>query len=151
MDQLREMRLEALVCTFLIRAHQTRVARHISGKDRGKTADSGHFSPGATKFSNRAYTQIYQSQQCCTWVKLPNPAAVESRAGRKAHGAVKDRFGSKADDRAPSATLQQCNSATPLDHAPNSLGSGSRFHHFRDRIANYDPRRPTSADLSVIA
>jgi hypothetical protein len=41
-DQLAQMRPEALVRAFLVRAHQPRVARHIGGKDRGETANSGH-------------------------------------------------------------------------------------------------------------
>jgi hypothetical protein len=41
-DELAAMRLEALVRSFLVRAHQTRVARHIGGEDRGKTAGRGH-------------------------------------------------------------------------------------------------------------
>jgi hypothetical protein len=31
---------------FLVRAHQARIARHISGEDRGQTAGRGHcFDP----------------------------------------------------------------------------------------------------------
>jgi hypothetical protein len=41
-DQLAAMRLELLVCPFLVCAHQPRIARHIGGQDRGETADSGH-------------------------------------------------------------------------------------------------------------
>jgi hypothetical protein len=41
-DELAAMRFEALVRSFLVRAHQTRVARHIGGEDRGKTARRGH-------------------------------------------------------------------------------------------------------------
>ena len=41
-DQLTEMRLQALVRAFLVHPHQTRVARHIGGEDRGKTAGRGH-------------------------------------------------------------------------------------------------------------
>jgi hypothetical protein len=37
-DQLPEMRLEAFVRTFLVRAHEARIARYIGGKNRGKTA-----------------------------------------------------------------------------------------------------------------
>jgi hypothetical protein len=40
------MRFEAFVRSFLIRAHQARVSRHIGGEDRGQTTDRGHFSPG---------------------------------------------------------------------------------------------------------
>ncbi len=45
-DELAEMRLEALVRAFLVRAHQARVARHIGGEDCGEAADSGHCSLG---------------------------------------------------------------------------------------------------------
>src|SRR5262245_10631363 len=41
-EELREMRLEALVRAFLIRPHQSRIPRHIRGKDRGETAARGH-------------------------------------------------------------------------------------------------------------
>jgi hypothetical protein len=41
-DQLAAMRLQALVRAFLIRTHQARVACHIGGEDRGKTAGRGH-------------------------------------------------------------------------------------------------------------
>jgi hypothetical protein len=41
-DEFAAMRLEAFVRAFLVRAHQTRVARHIGGQDRGETAGSGH-------------------------------------------------------------------------------------------------------------
>src|SRR5437868_2924156 len=43
------MRLDALVRAFLIGAHQARIAHHIGGEDRGKTAGggrSGHCSGG---------------------------------------------------------------------------------------------------------
>jgi hypothetical protein len=43
-DELAAMRLEASVRAFLIRPHQTRVARDIGGEDRGKTAGCGHSS-----------------------------------------------------------------------------------------------------------
>jgi hypothetical protein len=48
-DHLAQMRLEAFVRSFLIDAHQARIAHHIGGEDRGKTARgdrSGHFSGG---------------------------------------------------------------------------------------------------------
>jgi hypothetical protein len=45
LNQLPEMRLQAIVRPLLIRAHQTRVAGHIGGEDRGKTADRRHFVP----------------------------------------------------------------------------------------------------------
>jgi hypothetical protein len=47
LDQLREMRSQAVVGAFLVRPHQP--ARHIGGKDRGETADRGHCSPGAAR------------------------------------------------------------------------------------------------------
>jgi hypothetical protein len=37
------MRLEALERAFLVGAHQSRVARHIGGEDRGETAFDGLF------------------------------------------------------------------------------------------------------------
>ena len=36
-DQFSEVGLEPLVRALLVRAHQARIARHISGEDRGKT------------------------------------------------------------------------------------------------------------------
>jgi len=42
LDQFAQMRPEAFVRTFLVRAHQARVTRHIGGEDRGKTAGRGH-------------------------------------------------------------------------------------------------------------
>jgi hypothetical protein len=49
-QELREMSLEALVRVLLVRPHQPRVARHISGEDRGETAFDGCFmSPSATQ------------------------------------------------------------------------------------------------------
>jgi hypothetical protein len=41
-NQLTEMRLEPFVRPFLVRSHQARIARHIGGEDRGKTACRGH-------------------------------------------------------------------------------------------------------------
>ena len=35
MHQLGEVRLQPLVCAFLIRSHEPRVSRHISGEDSG--------------------------------------------------------------------------------------------------------------------
>jgi hypothetical protein len=49
-DQLPEMRLEALVRAFLVDAHQTQIARHIGGEDRGETAGRDH-GCGSTPFS----------------------------------------------------------------------------------------------------
>ena len=37
-DEIAEMRFDAFVRTLLVRAHQPRVAGHISGKDCGKSA-----------------------------------------------------------------------------------------------------------------
>jgi hypothetical protein len=66
-DELAAMRLEALVRAFLVHAHQARIARHIGGQDRGETADSGHFSPGAIKFSGGVYPEIV----LYTWTASP--------------------------------------------------------------------------------
>src|SRR5262249_25535411 len=41
-DQLSEVSLEALVSPLLISPHQTRVTRHIGGKDGSEAADQGH-------------------------------------------------------------------------------------------------------------
>jgi hypothetical protein len=41
-DELTEMRLEALVRALLVGTHQPRIPRHIGGEDRGETADRGH-------------------------------------------------------------------------------------------------------------
>ena len=49
-DQLAEMRLEPFVRAFLVGAHQARIARHIGGEDRGKTAGRGHGSGWPTCF-----------------------------------------------------------------------------------------------------
>jgi hypothetical protein len=49
-DQLPQMRPEALVRALLIRSHQPRVARHIGGEDRGKTSGRGHGSGQPTLF-----------------------------------------------------------------------------------------------------
>jgi hypothetical protein len=40
-DQLTEMCLEKFVRSLLVRAHQTRIACHIGGEDRGETAFDG--------------------------------------------------------------------------------------------------------------
>jgi hypothetical protein len=45
LDQLSEVRLEPLVRSLLIRAHQSRVARDIDGEDCSKATDRGHVSP----------------------------------------------------------------------------------------------------------
>ena len=45
-DKRAAMRFEAFVRAFFVRPHQTRIARHIGGEDRGEAADRGHFSPG---------------------------------------------------------------------------------------------------------
>jgi hypothetical protein len=41
-NELAAMRLEAFVRSFLVHAHQARIARHIGGQDRGETAGRGH-------------------------------------------------------------------------------------------------------------
>ena len=43
LDQLAAMRLEAFVRALLVRPHQARIADHIGGEDRGKTAGRGHW------------------------------------------------------------------------------------------------------------
>ena len=40
-DHFVQMRLEAFVRAFLIRAHQARIPHHIGGEDRGETAGGG--------------------------------------------------------------------------------------------------------------
>ena len=52
---------EALVGSLLVRPHQARIARHIGGKDRGETADSGHYSPGATKLLTKFTPKLPKS------------------------------------------------------------------------------------------
>jgi hypothetical protein len=42
-DQLAEMPSQPLMRAFLIGSHQTRVAGHIGGEDRGKAAFDGLF------------------------------------------------------------------------------------------------------------
>jgi hypothetical protein len=42
LNQLPEVRLEALVRPLLIRAHQTRIPRRIGGEDSGEAASGGH-------------------------------------------------------------------------------------------------------------
>jgi hypothetical protein len=41
-EDLAEVCLEASERAFFVRPHQSRVARHISGEDRGETAGRGH-------------------------------------------------------------------------------------------------------------
>jgi hypothetical protein len=45
-NHLPEMRFEALLRALLVNSHQARIADHISGEDRGETADRGHFLRG---------------------------------------------------------------------------------------------------------
>jgi hypothetical protein len=54
-DELAAMRLEAFVRAFLVCAHQTRVARHVGGQDRGETADCRHSSgiPASRRPANK--------------------------------------------------------------------------------------------------
>ena len=49
LSQLPVMGLQALVRPFLVHPHQTRVADHIGGKDRGQTAGRGHGSGSPPK------------------------------------------------------------------------------------------------------
>ena len=41
-NQLLEVRFEAFVGAFLVGSHQTRIARHVSSKDRSETAGRSH-------------------------------------------------------------------------------------------------------------
>jgi hypothetical protein len=41
-DEIAEMLSQPFMCAFLVLTHQSRVARHISGKDCGETAGRGH-------------------------------------------------------------------------------------------------------------
>jgi hypothetical protein len=45
-NQLQEVRFEALVRAFLVGTHQARIPRHISGEDRSEATDRGHVLPG---------------------------------------------------------------------------------------------------------
>jgi hypothetical protein len=49
------------VSAFLVRAHQARVARHIGGKDRGKTAGRGHISGSPPCFGHRQALIIHDN------------------------------------------------------------------------------------------
>jgi hypothetical protein len=54
-DQLPEVRGEALVSALFVTTHQARIPRHVGGKDRGEAADRG----GQIGFSDRSgYTAI---------------------------------------------------------------------------------------------
>jgi hypothetical protein len=59
-DQLLEVRSEVLVGAFLVRFHQARIARHVSGEDRGKTASRGHGSGWPTCFEGLASAIIHR-------------------------------------------------------------------------------------------
>ena len=48
-DQLAEVGLEPFMRPLLIRPHQARIARHISGQDRGETARLAHVSSPAAR------------------------------------------------------------------------------------------------------
>jgi len=45
-DQLPEVRGEALVSALFVSTHQARVPRHVGGEDCGEAADRGHSLPG---------------------------------------------------------------------------------------------------------
>ena len=45
-EELAAQRCEVFERAFLVRPHQPRIARHIGGEDRGKTAGRGHYSSG---------------------------------------------------------------------------------------------------------
>jgi hypothetical protein len=53
-EEFAQMRLEAFVRPFLVRAHQARIPRHIRGEDRGETAGGGRGSHCAGGVSSRA-------------------------------------------------------------------------------------------------
>jgi hypothetical protein len=55
------MRLQALERAFLVRAHQPRIARHIGGEDRGKTAGRGRGSPSSGGANSRAEFNLFRS------------------------------------------------------------------------------------------
>jgi hypothetical protein len=84
-DPFDEMRLEALVGAFLIGAHQARIAHHIGGEDRGKTAGSGrggHCSGGSNSRAEfnlpRAGTRQFDAAEHSKFVQ--NRSALASRA-----------------------------------------------------------------------
>jgi len=56
-DQLSEMCLEAFVRPFLVRAHQSRIARDIGGENRGETAFDAllHASPSRAILEQNRY------------------------------------------------------------------------------------------------
>jgi hypothetical protein len=54
MEELAAQRLEAFEGAFLVRSHQPRVARHVSGEDRCETAGLAHAdSPAARRRPER--------------------------------------------------------------------------------------------------
>src|SRR6516164_8577960 len=56
-DQLPEVGFQAFMGSFLIRAHQARIADHIGGEDRGETADREHVSGRRQGGLNRVYRE----------------------------------------------------------------------------------------------
>jgi hypothetical protein len=59
-DQLAAMRLQALVRPLFIRAHQARIACHIGGEDRGKTAGRGQGCGGSPSRSGLSLSTSYR-------------------------------------------------------------------------------------------
>jgi hypothetical protein len=63
------MRPQAPVLSLLVRAHQTRIARHIGGEDRGETAGRCHGSSSPTcsgVSSDAVYTTTRTPRQMST-------------------------------------------------------------------------------------
>jgi hypothetical protein len=78
-DQLPANRLQAFVRGFLVRAHQTRIPRHIGGEDRGETAGRGHgsSSPPCSRLSLSAlYRTIHRATTCASGDRLPRSWSV---------------------------------------------------------------------------
>jgi hypothetical protein len=73
-NELAAMRLQAFVRALLVRAHQARVAGHISGQDRGETADSGHRLRGG-QFFNKFTVKLSKAPVLC----VARPPLLDSR------------------------------------------------------------------------
>ena len=64
-DQLPEMRFEALVRPLLVVSHQTRVARHVGSQDRSETSGLGQVaSPAAKRRPDRKSSRCSGFRQC---------------------------------------------------------------------------------------
>jgi len=68
-DHFPKVGLEPFVRPLLILAHQARVARHISGEDRGETAGLAH--QGATTTAVRASGSHGRRHRTCARDRLP--------------------------------------------------------------------------------